>query len=162
MQKPDNILFDYSGFQIGQCRLKIQIWRTEEYYKNLPKISDTCKCDECAYFQNYVLREENNFFTLLKNMGVDLSKRPTADDILCIGDLKPNKLEYMGKYLVYGYIAKTSKKGALLDSAGNGIEVPFNNAEYGKHISFTVTKVNDETILFDFYIVIDKTDNSSS
>jgi hypothetical protein len=164
MKKPDNILFDYSRFQIGQCRINVQIWRAEDFYKAQPKITDNCQCDDCSYYQNFVAKMSNPFFDLLKSMGVDLTRQPNInpDGICCVGDVGQNSIGYMGYYLVYGQFGQTSKANSLIDDEGNGVEVSFKNAEYGKGISFTVKKVDDTMLSFDFYITVQKGDHSSS
>ncbi|MHA4812560.1 hypothetical protein ACX0G9_30990 [Flavitalea flava] len=148
------------NFQIGQCRLHIQIERTKEFYAAQPKISTNCSCDNCKYFENEVINHSNRLFEVLKEMGVDLSRQPNinSDGICCVGDTKPDKLGYMGNYFVYGKIGKTSKKNKKSEDDNRVSEVTFNDAEFGHNTQATIRQFEEDKLSFGFYMDVDKFD----
>ena len=149
--------WDWCSYQIGQCRLHINKVQTAQYYSTLPMITDNCKCDYCKHFQYEVINRPNMLFKLLKNMHVDISRQPKDPNIevCCIGEAKPGKLGYMGSYLAYGIVGKTSKSTASKDNEGQVKEVTFNNVEFGKNMHVSITQIDTDKISFSFYIETD-------
>jgi hypothetical protein len=149
---------DWCIFQIGQCRLHVNIKKTKDYYANLPKISENCACSDCKYFELEAINQTNQLFELLVKMGVDLSRQPdiNPDGISCIGESSKGFIGYMGYYFVYGGIGKTSKKTQVTNTENRTVEVSFNNAEFGKQTMFTIKQAKEDKLLFDFYIEVEK------
>lgn len=145
-------------FQIGQCRLHINIQQTKGFYGSLPKISENCLCDYCKYFETEVINHPNRLFEILLKMEVDLTRQPNVnpDGISCVGETRPGRLGYMGNYFVYGRIGKTSKRGKKLSDNHSVTEVSFNDKEFGTNIQVTIKKIEDDILSFVFYLEIDK------
>jgi hypothetical protein len=144
------------SFQIGQCRLIVDIRRTKDFYAILPAITTNCSCGNCKYFENQVLRHTNRLFTILSRMGVDLSRQPNInpDGISCVGETKPGKIGYMGYYFVYGLIGKTQKKGVKKTDTDQLVEVEFNDVEFGKDTQVTIKQVEQDKLSFEFYMEV--------
>ena len=143
-------------FQIGQCRITVDLQRTKQFYSSLPRITDNCKCGYCQHYEKDIISKSNPFFDVLKRMNVDLSRQPNInpDGISCVGETKPGKLEYLGYYFVYGHLGKTSKKNSLKDMEGNLEKVEFNNREFGADMQVTIQKVDHEKLSFEFYMQV--------
>jgi hypothetical protein len=146
------------SFQIGQCRLIVDIRRTKDFYAILPNISTNCSCGHCKYFENKVLQQANRLFDILSKMGVDLSRQPdiNPDGVSCVGETKPGKMGYMGYYFVYGRIGKTQKKGVKNTNSGQLVEVKFNDMEFGRNTQVTIRQVEEGKLSFEFYMEVQK------
>ena len=147
---------DRCQFQIGQCRVLVDLTETEEFYKKQPKITDNCTCEDCKYFSNVVVEQNNQLFDLLRKMKVDLHRQPNInpDGVYCV-DLDNGKKGYIGYYYVIGELRKTTKKTKVTDDNGNAIEVSFHNAEFGKGVNLTIKQVDHGKLIFDFYLEVD-------
>lgn len=145
-------------FQIGKCRIIVDLERTKQFYATLPKITDNCNCGYCEYFEKKVVNKISRLFEVLKRMQVDLTRQPNInpDGIYCVGETKPNKLGYFGYYFIYGSIGKTSKKTASVDSEGNIGKIEFNDREFGTDVRVTITKIDPKKLVFEFYMEVDK------
>jgi len=156
--KPWHGTIDWCTFQIGQCRIHVHTKRTKEFYASQPKIGENCSCGYCKYFETEVINQPNQLFEILTEMEVDLSRQPNTNPggVSCVGKTKQNKLGYMGNYLVYGEIGKTSKKTAQLSDDSSVSEVTFNDAEFGNNTQLTIKQVDKDRISFEFYIDADK------
>lgn len=143
-------------FQIGKCRLAINIKHTREFYAGQPSIKQNCSCGYCKYFEEVVVKEANRFWALLKDMGVDLNRQPNInpDGLCCVGEVKPGKVGYLGYYIVFGAIGKTPKKSAKFDAQGDITEVYFNDTEFGEETNVTIKKLDNDRICFEFYIEV--------
>lgn len=145
---------DWCTFQIGQCRIHVDLKSTAAFYAARPGILENCICNYCQYFENTVIRQPNRLFEVLGNMHVDLSRPPEGID--CAGETKPGKLGYSGNYFVFGEIGKTSKKSAQMNEDYTVREVIFNDAEFGANTQVTIRQVEENKIAFQFYIEIEK------
>jgi len=157
--KPWHKTIDLCTFQIGQCRLHINLKLTREFYANQPKISENCHCGYCKYFETTVINQPNQLLDLLKTMEVELDRQPnTIDDgISCIGESKPNHLGYIGNYFVFGKIGKTTKKNIILNDEKGVSEVILRNAEFGSNTQVTIKQVESAKLSFEFYMDVVKT-----
>lgn len=150
--------FEIVSFQIGQCRLIVDIRRTMDFYATLPKISVNCPCENCKNFETDVIRHTNRLFEVLVKMGVDLSRQPdiNPDGISCIGDTNAGNVGYMGYYYVFGKIGKTSKKTRKQVDTDYVAEVSFNDAEFGKNTQVTIKQVEEDKLIFEFYMDVSR------
>jgi hypothetical protein len=157
--KPWNNTIDWCTFQIGQCRIHVDIKRTKEFYKVQPKITENCTCNYCKYFEEVVLNQSNRLFELLRKMEVDLTRQPNVNPngVFYIGDTKRDKLGYTGNYFVYGEIGKTSNKTAQKNDENVVCEVTYNNTEFGDNIQVTIKQITKDQLFFEFYMEADKT-----
>jgi hypothetical protein len=142
------------SFQIGQCRLIVDIRRTKDFYATLPNISTNCSCGNCKYFETQVVQRTNRLFAILSKMGADLSRQPNInpDGVNCLGETKPGKMGYMGYYFVYGRIGKTQKKGIKTSNSSQLPEIEFNDVEFGKDTQVTIKQVEENKLSFEFYV----------
>lgn len=142
-------------FQVGQCRVLVNLTATEAFYKNQPKIIDNCDCGDCRHFSDMVVEQEHKLFDLLEKMRVDLQRQPNINpDGVCCVDLENGKKGYIGYYYVIGELRKTTKKTKISDDEGNIIEVSFKNAEFGKGVELTIKQADSDRLIFDFYFEI--------
>lgn len=151
---------DWCGFQLNQCRVKINMKLTEEFYKEQPTITENCNCGYCKYYKTVVIRKPNNFFALLEQMKVDLSRQPNSypDGLSCTGESKKGELGYNGNYFLFGRIEKTSKKSVIVSNDNKVIAVNFKDAEYGNNIQFSIRQVEKNKISFEFFLTVPVSD----
>lgn len=145
---------DYCKFQIGQCRLHINIKRTKEFYALQPKITENCICGDCKYYAENVISKPNKLFSLLVNMGVDLSRQPNINPDGVIPYNLEDKYLFEGYYFVYGTFGKTSKKTKIINEDNVISEVAFNNKEFGKEIQLVVKQIEHEKLSFEFLLTV--------
>jgi len=146
---------DRCQFQIGQCRVLVNLTATHEFYKNQPKITDNCTCGDCQYFSDVVIEQNNKLFDLLKKMKVDLQRQPNINpDGVCCVDLDNGKKGYIGYYYVIGELRKTTKNTKVTDDGGKTIEVSYKNAEFGKGLDLTIKQADKDKLIFDFYLEV--------
>lgn len=147
---------DWCTFQIGQCRLHIDLARTKNFYAAQPKIIQNCSCGYCTYFETEVINQPNKLFEILKEMKVDLSRQPdiNPDGISCVGETKKDRLGYMGNYFVYGEIGKTSKGNQRVNEDNSISEVSFNDAEFGNTTQVTIKQIDKDKLSFEFYMEV--------
>jgi hypothetical protein len=157
--KPEQSDLDWCTFQIGQCRLHVQLKGTKTFYAGQPKITENCSCSYCRYFETVVINQPNRLLDILKKMEVDLSRQPNInpEGISCVGDTKQDKLGYLGNYFVIGKIGKVSKKSAKINDDDTISQVIFNNAEFGDNTQVTIKQVEKNKLSFEFYMDVDKT-----
>jgi len=144
---------DRCQFQIGQCRILVNLTETEKFYKSQPRIIENCLSEDCKYYQDTIIQKQNRLFDLLKKMKVDLSRQPnTIPQGLHIVHVHQNKVGYIGFYYVFGELKKTTKKRKVLDENGEIIKVSFNDAEFGDNIQVTINRIDIDKLSFDFYL----------
>jgi hypothetical protein len=151
------LIFDNCNLQIGQCRITIDLRKTKEFYSTLPKITENCNCGDCERFEKDIINRPSRLFDILTSMQVDLSRQPNinTDGISCIGEVRENKVGYLGNYFVYGHFGKTSKKTAILNAEGNIDQVAFSNSEFGANNQVTFKRIDNDKISVEFYIEVE-------
>ncbi len=134
-------------FHIGNNLLIIDTLQTKEFYSTLPKITQNCSCGDCAYFEQAVIIQDLPLFHLLTEMGVDLTRQPdiNPDGICCPGETENGRIGYLGYYKVVGHL---NNKNKVIECIKD---------EFGPFTTLVVKEENDQELIFDFYIEVEKT-----
>jgi len=142
------------NFQVGQCRIYVDTEATIKYYERLPRISENCKCDDCAYFESNVTKKDVRLFGILKDMGVDLTRQPNInpDGICSIGETEKYERTYMGYYQIFGQLGKTQKKASTKSEDGEIETVDFYETTDDTNIQYKIKSDIDDKLTFDFYL----------
>ena len=146
------------GFQIGQCRIYVDIDKTRKFYEGLPRISENCTCGDCSYFETEVTSKEIRLFKILQKMGVDLTKQPNInpDGVCSTGDTDKYLRSYLGYYKVFGRLGKTQKSTQNINDQGQLESVDFYEPEEDSYTQYKIKQVSDDQLTVDFYIECEK------
>lgn len=146
------------NFQIGQCRLFIDVHRTKEFYKDLPRISENCDCEDCSHYETSITDMNIRLFRILKKMGVDLKRQPNInpDGICSTGETNAFTNSYMGYYHLYGNIGKTQHKQKNVDTNGNVTSVSYQDFESNSLARYSIKQVTTNELICEFYLECEK------
>jgi hypothetical protein len=146
------------NFQIGQCRIYVDVDATKKYYGTLPRISENCTCDDCAYFESNVTNQDIRIFKILRDMGVDLTRQPNInpDGVCSIGETEKYKRSYMGYYQFFGQLNKTQKKTQTRDVEGDVETVDFYETTDDTNIQYKIKTDISDKLTVDFYLECEK------
>jgi len=145
-------------YQIGQCRVLTDKDKTIKFYRSLPKISENCGCENCHYFETIVTEKEIRLFTILKEMGVDLTRQPAInpDGICPVGPTEKYARAYIGYYQVFGKFGKTQRTPQTLNSEGKLESVGFFEPEDDSYTEYKVKQQADDQLIIEFYLECEK------
>ena len=146
------------NFQIGQCRIYVDTDKTKDFYYILPKISENCKCDDCKYFEYFMTKKEIRIFTILKNMGVDLTRQPNInpDGVCSVGPTDKYNRAYLGYYNVFGQLGKTQRKTQTKNVDGELESVNFIEHTSDNNMNYTIKQIKYNELTVEFYIESEK------
>lgn len=68
-----------TGFQIGQCIIRVDVERTRYLYSEQNSIHEDCSCEHCLHYFVNVIKKPVRIFEILSKMGVDLGKNENAE-----------------------------------------------------------------------------------
>ncbi len=142
------------NFQIGQCRVFVEVDRTIDFYRELPRISENCNCEECKHFENVVTNMDLRLFKILEGMGVDLKRQPNInpDGVCSTGDIEKFQRTYMGYYKLFGKIGKTQRTHKQTNSNGETTAVEFRESEEDAFVQYTIKQESTDELTVDFFI----------
>lgn len=142
------------NFQIGQCRVTVDLDRTREFYRELPRISENCKCQDCEHFENVVTNMNIHLFELLNKMGVNLKRQPNInpDGVCSTGETDKFQRSYMGYYKLFGNFGKARRTPALVNSEGEPTAFEFRETEEDAFVQYTIKKESTDELTVDFFI----------
>lgn len=145
-------------FQIGQCRVYVDTDKTKNFYKELPRISENCSCDDCDYFENEVIKKDIGLFRILNKMGVDLKRQPNInpDGVSSVGETDNFRRSYMGYYKLFGNLGKVQKSIQNKGGQGKLESVDFYEPEDDSYTQYKIKQENDDQLTIDFYIECEK------
>ncbi|MCB0401360.1 MAG: hypothetical protein KDD41_04705 [Flavobacteriales bacterium] len=148
-------------FQIGQCRINVNIGKTKDFYKSQPKISENCTCKDCSYFENIVTKKNIRLMKILSQMGVDLTRQPNINlnGVCSTGETEKFQRSYMGYYKVFGRLGKTQKSTQTINKEGQLESVDFYEPEDDSYIQYKVRQETNDQLTVDFYLECEKKKN---
>ncbi len=146
------------NFQIGQCRVWVEVGRTEKAYETYPTISENCDCGDCTYFEEEIIKKDIRLFRILKKMGVDLSRQPnTGNDGICsVGPTEKYKRAYIGRYNVFGKLGKTQRTPNFKNSEGTVESVDFYIPDEEAYTQYKIKQETPDELEFSFYLECEK------
>ena len=138
---------DFCRFQIGQCRITVDIKKTTEYYSEQNLITDDCDCEFCKHYSENVINKDVRAFKILKNMGVDLSKNENnqLENVWHTGPREKFKNSYIHHYKIFGTIYKTTKTTLKVDE-NNLKTVEYFENELDSFCHYIFRQINNEEI----------------
>ena len=147
-----------TGFQIGQCRVFVDTDKTNEFYQELPRISENCTCGDCNYFENEVTKKDIQLFKILLKMGVDLKRQPNInpDGICSTGETEKYLRSYIGYYNLVGQLGKTQRPTQEKNDLGQLESVDFYESEDDSFIQFKIKHQEENRLIVDFYLECEK------
>ena len=145
-------------FQIGQCRIYVDTDKTKDFYSKFPKISENCKCGDCKYFEDVIIKKDIRLFTILKSMGVDLDRQPNInpDGICSVGPTDKYNRAYFGYYNLFGQLGKTQRKTQTKNPDGELESVDFIEHTSDNNVNYTIKQIKENELTVEFYIECEK------
>lgn len=142
------------NFQIGQCRITVDLDRTRDFYSELPRISENCKCQDCEHFENVVTNMNIHLFEMLKRMGVNLKRQPNInpDGVCSTGETDEFQRTYMGYYKLFGNVGKAQRTPKLVNSNGELTAFEFRETEEDAFVQYTIKQASTDELTIDFFI----------
>jgi hypothetical protein len=135
------------NFQISQCRIKVDVVKTTEFYSEQNLIVDDCDCKDCKHFAENVIKKEIRIFEILKKMGVDLAKNENnqPDGLWHTGEGDKFKNSYIHYYRIFGTIGKTQLSTTKINNKGLKSVEYFAN-ESDSFCRYIFSQINNEEI----------------
>nr|WP_288836703.1 hypothetical protein [uncultured Flavobacterium sp.] len=75
-------------FKIGEGLVLVDVERTVEFYKDQNEVLLDCSCSDCRFYCDFIAKKDFEFFQLLKEMGVTLTKNLSTEPtgVWCVLD----------------------------------------------------------------------------
>ena len=98
-------------FEINGTTLQVDKETTKNFYLTEDKITDSCGCDDCAFYANILIKQPFEIFQMLKEMGVDLEKNLSSEPtgVWCIRDDNGQIIHFDQVYRVFGTIVSEDR-----------------------------------------------------